>query len=250
MNGFLAVHDASDARAPRDQVFGWDITQSPQNTSRDRIEATQTLVNLAADEANLLALLQSWRKLSNEHHPLIETYGSMTTTAEQHPRSRVLLLLQALEGLHGFETSEQRAKNEETYAKKREGVLERAGESQLGAADVKFLKKHVMKRPSSGLLDALGAIFNSLPVDIRPELDATPLFTSVRSLDPTLTKEKAEKVLVRIRNDLSHGSASYEPWDLKEVADLLERVVRSETLRVIGAPESSRKRALEKPSRA
>ena len=103
---------------------------------------------------------------------------------------------------------------------------------------------------SSGLLDALGSIFKSLPVDIRPELDATALFAVVRSLDPALMKEQAEKVLVKIRNDLSHGSASYEPRDLKEVADLLERVVRSETLRVIGAPESSRERALEKPSRA
>ncbi|WZH35540.1 MAG: hypothetical protein PIR02_12225 [Microbacterium enclense] len=245
INGFLAVQGESNKAGSRDQVFGWDISQSPRNTSRDEIEATQTLVNLAADEANLLLLLQSWRTLSTAHHPLLETYGSMTTTAEQHPRSRLLLLLQALEGLYGFETSDQRAKNEQIYTEKREGVLKRAGESSLETADVKFLKKHVMKRPSSGLLDALGAIFKSLPVDIRPELDTTSLFATVRSLDPTLDKERAERILVKIRNDLSHGSANYDVQDLKHVADLLERVVRSETLRVIGAPESSRKRALE-----
>lgn len=250
INGFLAIHSASSTGSPRDQVFGWDITQSPRNTNRDEIEATQTLVNLAVDEASLLGLLQSWRTLSDAHHPLLETYGSMTTAAEQHPRSRTLLLLQALEGLYGFENSEQRTNNQQTYSEKRQDVLKRLEEHPLDPADMKFLNKYLMKRASSGLLDALGSIFKSLPIDIRPALDATDLFATIRSLDSTPIKEKAEKVLVKVRNDLSHGSVSYEPWELKEVADLLERVVRSETLRVIGAPESSRKRALEKPSPA
>ena len=245
IHGFLAIQDADAPHASRDQVFGWDITQRTQNSSRDSVEAAQSLVNLRADDANLLALLQRWRALSSDHHPLLETYGSMTTATEQHPRSRVLLLLQALEGLYGFETAEQRAKNEEAYAKKREAVLERA-KTALKSSDTGFLRRNLLGRPSGGLLDALISIFKSLPVDLRDEFEATDLVALVRSSNADLAKAPMEKTLVRVRNGLSHGSASFEPRDLLAVADLLERVARSETLRVIGAPDASRKRALEK----
>ncbi len=245
IHGFLAIQDADEPHASRDQVFGWDITQSPQNISRDSVEAAEALVNIGVDDANLLALLQSWRTLSSAHHPLLETYGSMTTATEQHPRSRVLLLLQALEGLYGFETSEQRAKNDMAYSTKREAVLSRVKDS-LESSDTKFLTKNLLARPWSGLLDALTSVFRSLPLDLRPELEATSLFVLVRASDAALTTAPTEKVLVKVRNDLSHGSASFEPWDLRVVADLLERVARAETLRVIGAPASSLKRALEK----
>lgn len=246
IHAFLAIEDSNNPHASRDQVFGWDITQSTRNTSRDQIEATKALVNLAADKANLLEILKNWQTLSDGHHPLLETYGSMTTVAEQHPRSRMLLLLQALEGLFGYETAEKRVISEAKHSEKREAVLGRAAEASLEPDDMKFLKKNLMKRPPSGLFDALVSILGSLPVDIRPEIESTSLFEKIRQSDSELAKERTEKILVKIRNDLSHGSASYEPWDLREVANHLERVARAETLRVIGAPESSRTRALEK----
>jgi ApeA N-terminal domain 1 len=242
---FLAIQDADEPHASRDQVFGWDITQSTQNASRRAVEEVQTLVNLRVDDANLLALLQSWRRLSREHHPLVETYGSMTTMAEQHPRSRVLLLLQALEGLYGFETSERRAEKEEAHLKNRAAVLERA-KNVLELADMKFIRENLPKRPPGGLHDALTSIFESLPVDIRSQFEATDLFALVRSSYEGFAKARTEEVLAQVRNLLSHGSATFDPRDLLDVADLLERVARAETLRVIGAPDTSRRRALEK----
>lgn len=245
IHAFLAIEDSNNPRASRDQVFGWNITQTTQNSSRDQIDATKALVNLTKDEANLLEILTNWQALSNSHHPLLETYGSMTTIDEQHPRSRVLLLLQALEGLHGYETAEKYAARSTKHAEKRQAVLDRAA-ALLESDDLKFLKRSLMKRPASGLFEALSSIFGALPVDIRPELESTPLFNEIRQSDSELNEAVTERILVKIRNDLSHGSASYQPWQLKEVADHLERVVRAEMLRVIGAPESSRTRALEK----
>lgn len=246
VHAFLALRDASDVRSSRDQVFGWDISQDTRNTNRDDIEATKSLVNLSEDEADLLALLKKWQELSAAHHPLLETYGSMTTATEQHPRSRVLLLLQALEGLYGFETSEKRGLDESKYTEKREAILARAQEASLNAEDLKFLKKNLMKRPQGGLFEALSSIFRSQPVDVRIELDETDLFSVLRSKFPELAQEAVERILVKIRNDLSHGSASFEPFDLQAVADLLDRVARAETLRVLGAPDAARVRALEK----
>ncbi len=51
------------------------------------------------------------------------------------------------------------------------------------------------------------------------------------------------------RNTLSHGSGSFEPQHLAIVADILERMVRSEVVRLLGAPLDAQERAAKKDER-
>lgn len=245
IHSLLATPEGGKLGAPKDQVFGLGITQKSQNTSSDKVRSVKPLVNVDDDDANLLALLVNWQSRVDDRHPLLETYGTMLTVTDQHPRSRVLLYLQALEGLFGFESADEREKDEAAYTAKRESVVQRVEGSSLERSDFKFIKKNLQRRPMSGLQNALIRIFDSLIVDLRPKLNDTELINKIRLSDSTLAKESVEKILVKVRNDLSHGSASYEPWDLERLANILERIVRSESLRVIDAPESSRKRALK-----
>lgn len=244
----VAANGDDPIRTHRDQVFGWDITHQPINSTRAAIEETHSSIDLKDDELSLLDLLMKWQEFATSHHPLIETYGSMATAKEQHPRSRFLLLLQALEGLHGFENKTKHEKSRQKHSEARTAFIGRAAE-HLSSEDMKFLDKYLMKVPPQGLEQALIAIFKSLPVDVVPELEKTNLVAQMRSEHQGRGKLRVEAALVRARNALSHGSSSFEPDALEETARILDRVVRSEAIRLLGAPTTARERALKKPDR-
>lgn len=247
IHSVLATPVGHQLRATKDQVFGLGITQEMRNSSTDRVRSVDPLVNISDDNANLLELLVNWKSQTDNHHPLLETYGTMLTVSEEeHPRSRVLLYLQALEGLYGFETSEARVAREASYKGQRAEVIQRVKESSLDVDDIKFIKDNLQRRPNSGLQDALKKIFDSLVVDLRAEIDGTSVVESIRSSYPEFEKVRVEQILVKLRNDLSHGSANYEPHELGVLATVLERIVRSEALRVVNSPASTRERALLK----
>lgn len=241
---FLASNGAERARSQHDQVFGWDVTQAPMNSTSVAVREIHSSIDLKDDGLSLLDLLTAWQGLSAVRHPLIETYGTMATTEDQHPRSQFLLLLQALEGLHGFENGVRHERRRERHNAERSAFMERAGQL-LSEADRRFLDKYLMKNPPQGLEAALIAVFKSLPTDVVSELERTALVTQVRG-EVFGTKLRVEAVLVRVRNALSHGSGSFDPAALKEVAKILDRVVRCEGLRILGAPTAAQERALNK----
>lgn len=245
---FLASNGDVASRAHCDQVFGWDITHAPLNSTRAAIEETHSAVNLKKDELSLLDLLVKWQELEAAHHPLIETYGSIATAEEQHPRSTFLLLLQAMEGLYGYENEARRADAQEKHAARRDFFLERAGKA-LSVDDLDYLKKFLMKRPPQGLDQALIELFGALPHDVRPDLEATDLVAQVRGERREDRRLRVESVLVKVRNALSHGSSSFEPSTLAQTTEILDRVVRAETIRILGAPAPAQIRALKGPKR-
>ncbi|HWU32279.1 MAG TPA: hypothetical protein VN108_05360, partial [Marmoricola sp.] len=151
-------------------MFGWDITHAPVNSVRSAVDEIHSAVSLKEDGLSLLDLLSRWRELEVAHHPMIETYGSIATAEDPHPRSKFLLLLQALEGLHGYENEVVRAQNQQRHTAKRDEFLAQASKS-LTADDMDYLKKFLMKRPPQGLDQALIEILGALPLDIRPELE-------------------------------------------------------------------------------
>jgi len=244
---YVLASNGVEPRSHRDQLFGWDITQEPVNSTRAAVEDIPSSVNLRADGVSLLDLLMKWQELAAVRHPLIETYGTMATTKDQHPRSRFLLLLQALEGLHGFENKAKFERKVDGHSTARAETLERAKEL-LAPEDYKFIDAYLMKFPPQGLQDALIAIFKSLPVDIVPELEKCELVAQVRS-ENSDQGMRVETALQKARNSLSHGTSAFAPDALDEVAQILDRVVRAEGLRVLGAPVAAQERALKKPER-
>ncbi|MHC6176843.1 ApeA N-terminal domain 1-containing protein [Glutamicibacter sp. X7] len=253
VHSFLAAQSADHAGAAKDQVFGLGITQNPQNSNTRRVRALQPALDLTEDNCSLLSLLENWKQQVDARHPLLETFGTMLTISEEHPRSRVLLYLQALEGLFGYETEAERQAREVQYTEKRTRVLERVeqstieffDQSQIEKSDFRFIKKNLQKRPMSGLQDALRRILDSLSIDLRPDLIATEIAQQIHTTQGDSGEIIIESVLVKLRNDLSHGSASYDPRDLEELANILDRIARSETLRVVGAPSAALSRALK-----
>lgn len=244
----LAVVDGVAPRSHRDQVFGWDITHLPVNSTRAAVEEIRSALDLASDNLSLLDLLHSWQRQIAARHPLFETYGAMATATDQHPRSRFLLLLQALEGSYGFENGTKHAADKEKYAVKREGVLTRA-QQLLEKADLTFIDKNLRREAQQGLDSALADLLKRLPDQVSEELAKTELIKAVRKADTGKGTLPLQTVLTRARNTLSHGSGAFEPQDLDVVADILERAVRSESIRLLGAPREAQERVAQKAER-
>lgn len=245
---FLAIDGTDEDHMTRDQVFGWHITQKPLNSQSTAIRRIHSAILLTTDELSLLDLAVKWGELSAKQHPMVESYGALSTSEEQHPRSRFTLLLQSLEGAYGIENRDTSATRRDRFAARRTAFLDRLIPA-LSADEARYLRKNLMRTPAEGLETALTVTFRSLPTDLRPEIEKTDLITSYRGLDQTRKDVRLETVLVRIRNDLSHGTRAYDADELDEAADLLERVVRAELLRLLGAPRAAQERALAKPER-
>lgn len=226
----------------KDQIFSWDIKQECLYPDVDKLKKSKPAIRIQEDKVNLLSLLMRWQGLQSSHHPLVETFESMALSSEQHPRSRFLLLIQALEGLYGFEHQEEQYERRQAYKNERREFLDRMNKI-IAEDDRQFLSENLLRNPYVSLESALIAIFNGFSASVREEIDAAPLVKKVREAEAN-QHMRVEAVLAKVRNKLSHGATNYEPDDLDGVAAILDRVVRSELLRVLEAPESCRKRLL------
>lgn len=236
---FLAV--TPDGSQRELQVFGTGITQAPFASSTDVVRKSRATILAKADELSLLDFMEAWRKLGAEHHPIIETYGSMLQAADEHPRSRYLLLVQALEGLHGFETAAEFETRKNKHAAQREDLIRRVS-IVLGPKPRRFISKHLMRSPHRGLDGALKAVITSLPINVMNQLDSSSLVKDAKAeMQNGATTPQA---LSAVRNALAHGTKGYDPSVLHEVVTVIERVVRAHTLRVLGCPDFVLERVL------
>jgi hypothetical protein len=243
---YLLAFEDKDAASPKrraDQVFRYDIRQDCIKIDEKRFNHTRAIVNLKQDDINLLNLIAKRRELEASRHPLIETYRSNAVSDDQHPRSRFLLLIQALEGLYGYEHKGEYQQRSERYAEKREAVLKQI-ETEIGSEDFKFLRKNLLRKPTSGLVGALSATIQTLPGDIQTQIDNNEIVAQVRSRCEN-TKISSAEALTKVRNSLSHGSSAYDPNDLEKICAILHKIVRAEILRVLELPDVARERLLE-----
>ena len=243
---YMLAFEDKDATGPQrraDQVFRYDILQDCIEIDENKFNRTHTVINLKQENVNLLDLLIKRRELEASQHPLIETYRSNAVSDDQHPRSRYLLLIQALEGLYGYEHKEEYQRRCEQYAEKRELFLERA-KPVISQEDFKFLKKNLLRKPTSGLVGALSAIFKTLPKVIQDQIDCSQIVIQTRNILDDKRMSSAD-ALTKVRNSLSHGSSAYDPNDLEEICSLLDKIVRAEILRVLELPEVARQRMLK-----
>jgi hypothetical protein len=224
------------------QVYGSGIGQDPFASRNSDVLRVSPAFRIKPDGLSLLNLVREWQRLSDEHHPMLETYGSSVVTSEQHPRSRFLLLIQALEGLHGYETRLDFARRAERHEKSRHLVLAAVKHSLYSEAQ-KFMKRYLMKRPPASLTTCLRDLFMALPIDLTPALEETALVKLLRSDERK--PQGAFDALRLIRNDLSHGTRGYDAFDVDEVANLLDRVARAHLLRILGCELTALDRVLQ-----
>lgn len=219
------------------QVFGSAITQEPFESTSKAVRDTPSAVRSHEDGLSLLDLITRWRVLESEHHPLVETYGSMLHTVDQHPRSRFLLLVQALEGMHGAETREQYDERVVNHTERRAAalaMLKDLTDVDLPAEHRRFIKNNLQTRPSSSLDSALVAMAKTLPVNGMDAMASTAL---VKGLCASERAKSTHEALRVVRNDLAHGNRGYPVDELEEVVAVLERMVRGHALRLLGCPD-------------
>jgi hypothetical protein len=222
------------------QVFGSALHQSPFASDGNEVMKLERAFFVSPQDMSLLDLFRRWQDLMAEHHPLLETYGSMMFAPEQHPRNRFLLLVQAIEGLVGHETRDAHSARLQRHLSKRDAVLEET--ASLSPEARKFLKRFLLKSPPSSLEDKLRAAFEGVPVDVQPKLALSPLIAGVVQEGGTSVLD----ALRRIRNDLAHGYRGFDPQETHEVAVLLESVVRAHLLRILGCSLESQRRDQER----
>ena len=243
---YMLAFEDKDATGPErraDQVFRYDILQDCIEIDENKFNRTHTVINLKQDNVNLLDLLIKRRELEASQHPLIETYRSNAVSDDQHPRSRYLLLIQALEGLYGYEHKEEYQQRCKQYTEKQNALLEKV-KPAVSKEDFRFLKKNFPRRPFSGLRDALNTTFQGLPKSVQDQIDGSEIVTQVRN-EPGSKRMSSADALTNVRNNLSHGSSLYDPNDLEEICSLLDKIVRAEILRLLDLSEVAQQRMLE-----
>lgn len=222
---------AADGKTTRPlAVFGTALHHEPYASRRNDLVRVEPEFRVGPDDEDLLSLLRSWQELESDHHPLLETYGSMMFAPRQHPRSAVLLLLQALEGAHGYNTKDQYANRLSEHTEKRGATLEAISKAIKGAP-LNFVKKHLARKPHAGLDQTLEAAFKNHSTDLMPALHATALIKQVK--DQTTAKTAFDALRI-VRNDLAHGNRGYNADDLHDVAELLDQIVRDQMLAALG----------------
>jgi hypothetical protein len=224
------------------QVFNASISQEPYTSSNSLRGKDISAIRISEGES-LLMLLRRWQDLKASENPILNTYDINAVGPSQHPRARFLLLLQALEGLHGFE---YRAEIDERQAKHtglREPILARCKSALADLPDdFKFIKKFLRKQPLETSDAAIRKMLQTLPVNLEPELEESALVRSVRSDNEAVTTTLDA---IRIaRNGLSHGTKAYDRRNLAQAANIFERVVRGHLLRLLGASTDAITRVL------
>ncbi len=243
---YLLAFEDKDATGPKrraDQVFRYDILQDCIKIDDNKFNHIKPVINLQEDGVNLLELINKHRELKTSKHPLIETYNVNALSDDQHPRSRYLLLIQALEGLYGYEHKEEYQQRCEKYTEKRNTILEKV-KPAVSKEDFRFLKKNFPRKPISGLRDALNSTFQGLPKSVQDQIDGSEIVAQFLN-KPGSKRMSAADALANVRNKLSHGSSLSDPNDLEEICSLLDKIVRAEIFRVLELPDVVRQRMIE-----
>ncbi len=233
--------DGSDGHEHAAQVFGVGVTQEPYESSLDEVRKVNSPLRLKTDGVSLLDLVYRWQKMVAEHHPLVETYGAMLHARDQHPRSRFLLLLQAIEGTHGHETKASFVKRTKEHQASRSDLIA-AVEGVLDDKQLKFLDRNLGKLPPAGLTSALSWLAKRLPGTIYKRLDETALIKEAKSA-PTRATSTADALRI-MRNDLAHGNKGYDAYQLHQVVKVLELMVRAHALQLLRCPDAVIERML------
>lgn len=234
-------HTASSGAENRSwsQVYGRGITQTPFASRRRDVQDAPAALILDAQEIGLLDIVSRWSHLAQVRHPMIETYGTFLGSPVQHPRAEFLLLLQALEGLYGHENQAKIDTRVLRHQQRREEALQRVRKALPD--DLKFIDKHLMKRPLHSLDVALRWCLTQAAVDLSPTLDACALVATVQEEYPT---ESTLGCFRRARNHLAHGTRGYAAEELGEVVTILRDLVRGLLLNLLGASVQAQRRAV------
>jgi len=220
------------------QVYGTHITQKPYAPRlNDLLKIEQAFHTYGDGNASLLQLCRGWQTASAEGHPLVETLGTFLALPPQHPRATFLLLIQALEGLHGHHNADEEARLAQHQTMRIQAREEVKGCTGIDPEVRKFIRDTLPPRPPSNLERALNGVVKALPVDLTAKLNNLELVKSLIA-EGGEAKDWASAMRL-VRNGLSHGDRSWSSRLLQPAAAILEAVARAHLMRTIGVSDSS-----------
>lgn len=230
---YLGAAVSSSGASHPFQVYGSRLTQNPYASDANVARRGYRSFQFGDAGPSLLGMLRSWQALRADHHPLLETYAEMMYAPTQHPRSQLLTLLQALEGLYGYETRNTYEERLRKHSERRKSVVAEI-RGVASAAAAAFVKKHLARRPGESLDHILRHTLGGLPRDLTDELANTDLLQRV-TRDEKVTTSGPFDALRIVRNDLAHGNRGYDARELRDVERILDGAVRAHLLRLLGA---------------
>lgn len=231
-------------RDQNDQLFGFGISQGPYDASRQAQLGKEPPFVIKEEQVDFLKLVNQWKAMLQAQEPLATVYVDLLFSDNKQPRSCFLSILQALEGEYNLEHKDEFEQMKINYSATRENALQEVCESEdLNKDSKQFIKKHLMKYPQQGLETALCATFNQLPLpEIRQTIKNMPLIKKILDGNENATVERA---LTQLRNNLSHGSESYNISELQPLANVFKKIARSELLRLLNMSETTRETVLK-----
>lgn len=217
------------------QLFASGIAQEPYAARRRGDAPTNVGLRFGPAAGSLLIAIRHWQDRVAADHPLLSTYASVQGLRGDHPRSRFILLVQALEGLYGAETIVDREQKQADYDADREAALAEIDRFAEFALKVKkWLKAKLPKRAPASLEQALIWVTKSLPAPLTVRLADAEIVKKVIAEGAVSDWVNAIRV---IRNDLSHGNRSFSAIELHELNLALDVVARAHVARLLGRPE-------------
>lgn len=228
-------------------AFTSGISQAPYASNINDVRGAKSAFTTSRDGLSILAMIEGWRSQREAGNPLIEGYNPALLVRRQHPRFRVLLLLQFLEALFGFENRTDLDRQKTIYLEKRNSLIDRLtalrDSELLTTAELRFAKSAIQKSPPQGLDTALRYHFERLPSsNVVDNLSSHALIERVAS---TLQPATVENALRVIRNQMAHGERDYPVGDLDKLASILNRIVRAIFLELLDCGEEACRRALQ-----
>ncbi len=237
---WVTVHAApsdSQERATRHSgvVFGSGIWQEPFTADEPAVRPDpdwKPLFTLGNLRTGLPSVLRVWREQQASANPFLDLYRSVLMQPDLPPRARFLYLIQALEGLHGFEHRAADESAQATFQEKRQRAVVELDAAKLPPKTLRFIKDNWSRRRLDSLDRRLRELIADMPEAGRDAMEhrSLPLAAELEGEG----EKRLDQMLRRLRNDLSHGTRQVEEDDLAPWVELLERIAQHHLLSRLG----------------
>jgi ApeA N-terminal domain 1 len=229
---FYAQEDES-RQTVRAQLYGLGITQDIHTAQRPMVYglSRRPLFTRHDLPTQLPDLVKKWDELESSNNPFLELYR-LASDPDLPPRAHFLYLVQALEGLHGFEHRTEDDRRQAAHEAAREELITEIDE-RLGRQLSRRVKKMLDKRAHDSLDRRIKGILDMTPRAVVEHLE-------YHSDDPIGSyysegrHASFQEVVRRLRNDLSHGNYNPDAEHLRSWIERLDRLAQAQLLRLLG----------------
>lgn len=197
------------------QLYSEDIQQAPYTPTADPHTESQTLFTFPGLPYSPVDLLQRWEALRTARKSFIQPL-MQGLTEQMNARTRFLLLVQALEGLHTEMVGEGPVTIDE-HREKRKEILKAVKDAGL---DKKWADRWLDRHGRFSLQERLTQLRDMVHEDVEQVADV--------SLVPGEIPE--------IRNRLSHGAGDYSWEVLNPVMRVMSAIGAAHVLRLLDLP--------------